>query len=601
MDMNSRMAMAEKLSVQQLQQAIQSGSLPAYIGIPLIEQKNKQKSQMAAAQQGQQKPPSVVSSILQQAEQQEQGIDQLPSNLPTEQDEMMGMAGGGIIAFADEGQVRDPEQDPRIIALRQDPSYLAFAENGGVEGDTSLTAFLQAGNTPTSPASQTSPQMSAEQPKKSPSEIAMENTINRINSSTTFNKNSTTPSDAFKNDPGYDPVPASPAGRFIQDKITDTKGALDTYSLRERLYKQYSPAALGLSNASNAEYTAAQEMLKRIRDMSGPELRALAEQGNPPAATAVETTSQASPTQAGPASLGSNAGPEYEPGKAPLAAAKNEGVAALPNAKTVPPGTPGAPRTAPQGSGQGAGNNVANIPLTTDEMRSQTAAGKGSMLDQYAEMLMKEREGSAQNRKDAKAMAIFQAGLGIAGGTSPNPFANISQGVLPATQAYQQELKGIRAEDRDRIKQLMELGMGKEKLAMELKKLGIEEKKVDALVNLYNSKAAGGGDAQAKIDAKNQNTYVQATRNYNSAIGNIDTKIEKIKASQFYGMDPSKYPTLASKIEATNNAVATFEKQKRGISKEHQQFVKGLGIDAPDYENRPVGGSDVDLNQFFKK
>jgi hypothetical protein len=99
MDMNSRMAMAEKLSVQQLQQAIQSGSLPAYIGIPLIEQKNKEKSQMAAAQQGQQKPPSVASQILQQAE---QGVAQLPSNLPEQ-----GMAGGGIVAFAEGGDADD--------------------------------------------------------------------------------------------------------------------------------------------------------------------------------------------------------------------------------------------------------------------------------------------------------------------------------------------------------------------------------------------------------------------------------------------------------------------------------------------------------------
>jgi hypothetical protein len=100
MDMNSRMAMAEKLSVPQLQQAIQSGSLPAYIGIPLIEQKNKERSQMAAAQQGQQKPPSVASQILQQAE---QGVEQLPSNLPVSQD----MAGGGIIAFAEGGDAED--------------------------------------------------------------------------------------------------------------------------------------------------------------------------------------------------------------------------------------------------------------------------------------------------------------------------------------------------------------------------------------------------------------------------------------------------------------------------------------------------------------
>lgn len=112
LDMNSRMAMAEKLSVPQLQEAIQSGSLPAYIGIPLIEQKNKEKSQMVAAQGGQQEPPSVTSRVLQEAQQpapQDQGITQLPSNLPMMGAEQ-GMADGGIVAFAEAGQVQTPQE-----------------------------------------------------------------------------------------------------------------------------------------------------------------------------------------------------------------------------------------------------------------------------------------------------------------------------------------------------------------------------------------------------------------------------------------------------------------------------------------------------------
>ena len=135
MDMNSRMAMAEKLSVQQLQQAIQSGSLPAYIGIPLIEQKTKEKAQMAAAQQGQEKPPSVVASILQQAEQQqqqEQGVDQLPSNLPIQNEEdEENYAGGGIVAFAEptaqnnNSRVTDPDVDVLERMRIEDPEGYA--------------------------------------------------------------------------------------------------------------------------------------------------------------------------------------------------------------------------------------------------------------------------------------------------------------------------------------------------------------------------------------------------------------------------------------------------------------------------------------------
>ena len=35
----SRLDTAEKLSIPQLQQAIQSGSIPAYMGVPLLEEK----------------------------------------------------------------------------------------------------------------------------------------------------------------------------------------------------------------------------------------------------------------------------------------------------------------------------------------------------------------------------------------------------------------------------------------------------------------------------------------------------------------------------------------------------------------------------------
>ena len=39
------MADADKLSVQQLQQAIKSGSVPAYIGVPMLQEKMKQQQQ----------------------------------------------------------------------------------------------------------------------------------------------------------------------------------------------------------------------------------------------------------------------------------------------------------------------------------------------------------------------------------------------------------------------------------------------------------------------------------------------------------------------------------------------------------------------------
>jgi hypothetical protein len=362
MDMNSRMAMAEKLSVQQLQQAIQSGSLPAYIGIPLIEQKNKEKSQMAAAQQGQEKPPSVASQILQQAE---QGIDQLPSNLPTMQDEAMGMADGGIVAFA-EGDLVDP-----------------YSSYGDVDPLAQFSGLTQA-------------------------DVARDNQ-RRLE---------------------------------IQRRRKEEKQREDDIRQREFLI-QNAPGSVGAFDQS------------------------VETRGNPPAST--------------PA-------PELED---PRLAAGNVGIP--PNKET----------------GQRAQVNP-NAPQPTARQAAPNAQAPAaqpaqkSALDQYAEMLMAERGGDAKERQQAKGMALLQAGLGIAGGTSPNALANIAQGALPATQAYQSALSNIKKSDRDRIKQLMELGVSKEKLALEAKKLGISEKRFDQMYELETQKLGvmGGSRADAAKNAE---------------------------------------------------------------------------------------------------
>ena len=401
MDMNSRMAMAEKLSVPQLQQAIQSGSIPAYIGIPLIEQKNKERSQMAAAQQGQQKPPSVVSQILQQSDQQEQqerGIDELPSNLPMMEDEEMGMANGGIVAFSGEG--------PSLVEDRRSPS------------DRALDAVIARLN-----SSQNN---------------------NRIIPPATNTGEAGGITELFPVDIGVSP---EFGGTSSEDPRSFAPGAFSE-GRRDRVKAE-----------KQAEEEARRQAFLR---QSAPQL--------------------AAQSNFGMGDMDATAGRTYTP--TPKGA-----------------GDVGTGRVNPNAPAP-AGGNVANIPLTTNEIRSQAAAGKGSMLDQYAEMLMKEREGSAASRKDAKAMALFQAGLGIMGGTSPNAFANIAQGALPATQAYQQELKGIRAEDRDRIKQLMELGVSKEKLGLEARKLGISEKRFEQMYEIEKQKLGVMGGQRSDLAAE---------------------------------------------------------------------------------------------------
>ena len=99
-----RMGMAEKLSVAQLQKAVQDGTLPAYVGVPLIQDKLKQEQMAKAAMSGaQQQQPPIAQQVMQAAEQ--RGINEAQSNLPE-----TSMAGGGMVAFAGGGMYEDDDE-----------------------------------------------------------------------------------------------------------------------------------------------------------------------------------------------------------------------------------------------------------------------------------------------------------------------------------------------------------------------------------------------------------------------------------------------------------------------------------------------------------
>jgi hypothetical protein len=63
-------------------------------------------------------------------------------------------------------------------------------------------------------------------------------------------------------------------------------------------------------------------------------------------------------------------------------------------------------------------------------------------------ILEKQRGESKEARKEANAMAMIMAGLGIAGGTSANPFENL-KGAIPALQQLGVDKKEIRKLDRE--------------------------------------------------------------------------------------------------------------------------------------------------------
>jgi hypothetical protein len=97
----------DSFSIDMLTQGVQDGSVPAYIGVPLIQEKMQAQKEQEALMGGTQQEgePPIAHQILGEA-QQTNGVEALPTGLPAE-----GFAPGGIITFADGGYADDEEDD----------------------------------------------------------------------------------------------------------------------------------------------------------------------------------------------------------------------------------------------------------------------------------------------------------------------------------------------------------------------------------------------------------------------------------------------------------------------------------------------------------
>ena len=91
-------------SIEMLTAGVQNGTVPAYIGIPLIEQKTQELNKSKALMGGMEQQPPIAQEVLDKA-QMATGLDGLSSGLPAE-----GFAHGGIIAFADGGEAEEEDE-----------------------------------------------------------------------------------------------------------------------------------------------------------------------------------------------------------------------------------------------------------------------------------------------------------------------------------------------------------------------------------------------------------------------------------------------------------------------------------------------------------
>jgi hypothetical protein len=141
---------------------------------------------------------------------------------------------------------------------------------------------------------------------------------------------------------------------------------------------------------------------------------------------------------------------------------------------------------------------------------------QAGILDEYKKLYAEDKEASRAAREEAKWSRIMEAGLNIMGGESPYAFANIGKGAAAASKGYAEDIKGLRAEERDRNKQLAALGIKEKELGLENRKLGITEQHYKDWANMESKKI--GILAQKNIDDKMaqgvNNIFAQLLKKY---------------------------------------------------------------------------------------
>ena len=100
-------------------------------------------------------------------------------------------------------------------------------------------------------------------------------------------------------------------------------------------------------------------------------------------------------------------------------------------------------------------------------------------MSKLEKMIMDEREAAKGSREEAKWARLLEAGLGIMGGESPYAFVNIGKGAVPGLKGYGEDVRGLRKEERERIKELMNIEGMRQEAKRSAEDLDIKRKALD--------------------------------------------------------------------------------------------------------------------------
>lgn len=115
-------------------------------------------------------------------------------------------------------------------------------------------------------------------------------------------------------------------------------------------------------------------------------------------------------------------------------------------------------------------------------------------------------------RDEARNMALLQAGLGILGGTSPYALQNIGRGAAGAAEAYGAQMRDIRGQERDALRQRAALDLKKQEQALAdiasgeaqytaAQKAALEERKLASREEIERQRSES---AERRAEARNE-------------------------------------------------------------------------------------------------
>jgi hypothetical protein len=235
-----------------------------------------------------------------------------------------------------------------------------------------------------------------------------------------------------------------------------------------------------------------------------------------------------------------------------------------PKVPLIEQGAPATPAAAPAAKPDTGIKILPNEPRARPSIMTEPAGDTGmgasgidDLIRQSIGDIRTSGQASKDARKEAKLMAMLQAGLGIMGGTSPFAATNF-KGAMPAIQGYQEEMRGIRGDEAKQIAQVAALNLKGAELKNELKKLGISEKLYNAQAKYYTARAnapiGGAAGMGGAVTPEVSRKVVQEYRGY----------LTNPAQAPFFSSLPKDVQTGLTKYkpgtESYNRSLAEFKK-----------------------------------------